>query len=158
MMLGFAELWQFFWAFSLLGLVAIYLWWRKSTRYMTSALFLWDSPLAAPKSGRKFKVAKLPLSFYLEALVLLALTLALAAPYWIRSSELPPLAVIMDNSFSMHQKLQSGETARDAAIAKLEKFLRQNPQRRVLYFTAGRTARLLYDGNEKFDVGKNWLA
>ncbi|MEG1980575.1 MAG: hypothetical protein RR060_07585 [Victivallaceae bacterium] len=31
MMLGFAELWQFFWAFSLLGLVAIYLWWRKST-------------------------------------------------------------------------------------------------------------------------------
>ena len=78
-MFGFADPWQFLWTLSLLVLTAIYLWWRKSAIYTTSALFLWDSPLAAPKSGRKLKVAKLPLSFYLESLILMALILALAA-------------------------------------------------------------------------------
>ncbi|MCI7644405.1 MAG: VWA domain-containing protein [Lentisphaeria bacterium] len=158
MMFGFADPWQFLWTLSLLVLTAIYLWWRKSAIYTTSALFLWDSPLAAPKSGRKLKVAKLPLSFYLESLILMALILALAAPYWLRSSELPPLAVIMDNSFSMGQKLQNGCTAREAAIEALEKILRQNSRRRVLYFTAGRSTKLLYDGNEKFDFAAEWRA
>ena len=92
----------YFWlAAAVLLLAVLYFWRRHSRRMKVPALFLWDVKEEQPNAGKSLRISRLPLSFYLEALAILLLAVAAAMPFLMRKSEYPPLAVVLDNSFSM---------------------------------------------------------
>lgn len=140
----------FFSAAALAALLALYLWYRRSRRKEVAALFLWDKPESTPQSGSRFELRRFPPSFWLEAFILILLTLASASPFLIKKESYPPLAVVFDNSFSMR--------ADDGTLSPAEKgkkhlarLLGKMPGRRILCISAGLRPRLLADTREKPD-------
>ncbi len=142
----------FLYAMSALAvLLALYVWYRRSRRKPVAALFLWDRPETSPQSGSRFELKKLPLSFYLEALVVLLLAGAAAMPFLRSRDSYPPLAVIVDNSFSMQSAWPGEISPRKAGEAYAAEQLKSTPGRRVIGISAGVAPRLIADGREQFD-------
>lgn len=140
----------YFWGAAALGvLLALYLWYRRSRIRETSALFLWDKPETSPQTGSRFTFQRLPWSFYVEALVILLLTAAAAVPFLMMSEAYPPLAVIMDNSYSMQAAVPGGESPRAQGEKYLAKYLDSTPARRVIRVSAGAVSRLVADGTDE---------
>lgn len=146
--IGFEQPGFFFWAAALAVLLALYLWYRRSRRRETTALFLWDKPETSPHSGSRFTLHRLPLSFFLEALAVLFLTAAAAAPFIMLGESYPPLAVIMDNSYSMQAVPPGGTSPRRQGEEYLSEYLKRFPGRRVIRISAGTVPRLVADGRE----------
>ncbi len=133
----------FIWALLALPVLAmVYIWWRRSRRRMVSALFLWDQPEAARQSGTRLELRRLPASFYVEALVLLLLTLGALAPFWIVGRSLPVLTVILDDSFSM-QAVGPNGTPLELGRAELLRRAAEHPSRPVRVILAGTRLRQL---------------
>ena len=106
---GWTNSWNLFALTALLLLVLLYLFQRHARRQRTATLFLWDRPEVPPRSGARWHFRRFPLEFYLEALALALLAAAAAGPFFTTREEYPPLAVILDNSFSM--RATAGEEA-----------------------------------------------
>ncbi len=105
----------YFWlAAAVLLLAVLYFWRRHSRRLKVPALFLWDVKEEQPNAGRSLRITRLPLSFFLEALAVLLLAVAAAMPFLMRKSEYPPLAVVLDNSFSMLAFEQKSSHAKES--------------------------------------------
>ncbi len=137
----------FFYALTtLLLLLTLYWFHRRSTVKRTSAIFLWDRPETSPESGSRRMFRHLPLSFYLEALALVFLVLAAAGPFRMGMESYPALAVVLDNSFSMRAEAAAGESPRTVGEVELKKIFDRFPGRRILLVLAGRESRLLSDG------------
>lgn len=147
-----------FWyaALALPALLALYLWWRRSTRLPVAAIFLWEMPEAAPESGSRWQLRKLPLSFFLELLILLSLLLAAVGPYRMGLADYPPLFIILDDSYSMRAAPSGGVSPRATAAARIRKRLADETGRRVVFILAGSRPRLISDRRDKVDFEAFW--
>jgi hypothetical protein len=113
--------------FSLLALPAllgIYFLYSRFRRREVSSVFLWLS-LGRQTAGRgRVRAAMPPLSFWLESLALLCLSLAAVGLCWPAAQRLRPLVVVLDDSLSM-QAVVGGSSARTRAETLLRRELRR---------------------------------
>jgi len=126
---------------SLPVLLLIYFLHRKLKSVQISSLIFWENQLKSVKSGAGLKAMPPPLKFFIEALMLILLTLAAAGPFLISGEKVPALTVILDDSFSM--LAGPGETPREQAEKALLKMLSANPPRPVRFILAGPSPLLL---------------
>lgn len=127
----------YFWiAASILLLLLLYLWNRKAKVLKIPAIFLWQVPDMPPEAGKTFKFHRLPLSFYLEAVTILLLAFAAAMPFIIKPTELPPITIILDNSFSITAQSPDGISTKDRLLRFLKKELGRYPGRTVNWIIA----------------------
>ena len=145
----------YFWlgAFVLL-LALLYFWRRHSKQIRVPALFLWDVKEEQPNAGRSLRFTRLPLSFYLEALAILLLAVAAAMPFFLGKAEYPPLAVVLDNSFSMQAKNHNSLSFKELCLKDLEGELERFPGRKVHWVLAGSSPQKLE--SEQADVLRQW--
>lgn len=126
----------FFLAFSSIGiLLVIYLLRKKHRPLIVSALFLWSTQIISGKGGKSIKSRRLPLAFYLEALILSLLVIAAAEPILLNHVSFPLLTIILDNSFSM--KAGGEHSARMVAEQFLRNKLNKLPHKRFRLILAG---------------------
>lgn len=130
-------------------LAALYLWRRRAANFEVPALFLWDLPEMRERGGRRFMPRRPPVAFYLELGALLAMSFAAATPYLLRPAELPPLAVVLDDSYSMSARTGAASASpREQGLVKIKRLLAEFPQRRVLFFAAGAEPRMASDSSD----------
>ena len=145
----------YFWLVaSVLLLALLYFWRRHSKQVRVPAIFLWDVKEEQPNAGRNLRITRLPLSFYLEALAVLLLVCAAAMPFVLRKSEYPPLAVVLDNSFSMQAINHNSLSVKELCIKDLERELSRFPERKVHWVLAGGTPQRL--DSEQEEVLRQW--
>jgi hypothetical protein len=109
-----------FWGIlALAAVAAIYLFRRQSRNIRVSSLMFWSHVKAPAEGGRKITRLQIPLVLVLELLILALLVLAAATPRAVTGDQLVPVALILDDSFSM--SAGSGETSRSRALAWIEK-------------------------------------
>ncbi len=142
---------------AIIGLLVIYFWWRQAKNELVSALFLWDMPEELPQSGRRFILLRPPWCFYVELLILLLLALAAATPFFMHSSEFPPLCVILDDSFSMTARAENGVSPREQGLQMLNDIQQRYPGRRLITVLAGGKAQLLQDADKMSEIDQLWL-
>ncbi len=137
---------MFTFGWALLGLAAlpaaaaIYLLRTRSRPKTVSSLMLWETLTRARTGGRHLKRLQVPLLLILELATLALLALAAAGPL-LRGSGGPPLAVVLDDSFSMQA---GGDKApRTRAEAALRESLRDGGHGPVHLVLAGAEPRLL---------------
>lgn len=135
-------------------LALLYFWRRHSKQVRVPALFLWDVKEEQPNAGNSLRITRLPLSFYLEALTILLLACAAAMPFVLKESEYPPLAVVLDNSFSMQAVNHKSLSVKELCIKDLERELSRFPRRKVHWVLAGRTPQKL--DTEQGEVLSQW--
>lgn len=130
--------------FSLLALPAllgIYFLYSRFRRREVSSLFLWLN-LGRQTAGRgRVRAALPPLSFWLESLALLCLSLAATGLCWPAAHRLRPLVVVLDDSLSM-QAVVAGSSARTRAETLLRQELRRLRPTSVRLALAGRTVQI----------------
>jgi hypothetical protein len=130
--------------FSLLALPAllgIYFLYSRFRRREVSSVFLWLS-LGRQTAGRgRVRAAMPPLSFWLESLALLCLSLAAVGLCWPAAQRLRPLVVVLDDSLSM-QAVVGGSSARTRAETLLRRELRRLQPTSVRLALAGRTVQI----------------
>ena len=140
---------------SIILLLVIYFLHRRTQKRKVSALFLWPMQEMTQNNGLHLKIKRLPLSFFREAAALACLAIAAAMPFWLGKDDVPVLVVILDNSYSM----QAGSpSVKSLCQNKLEDYLNQIPNRRVLWYLAGSEATLLADSTQPFDYESKWTA
>ena len=145
----------YFWLLvSVLLLALLYFWRRHSKCVKVPAIFLWDVKEEQPNAGKSLRITRLPLSFYLEALAILLLAAAAAMPFILRKSEFPPLAVVLDNSFSMLSVNHNSLSFKELCIKDLERELSRFPGRKVHWVLAGSAPQKL--DSEQSDVLGQW--
>ncbi|HSR70621.1 MAG TPA: BatA domain-containing protein [Acidobacteriota bacterium] len=83
------------------ALLAIYFLQRRLRRRQVSSLMLWTTPRLPQQGGRKWRRLRTPPPFWLELLIIALLALAAASPHFKLSENRRPLAVVLDDSFSM---------------------------------------------------------
>ena len=138
---------------SIILLLVIYFLHRRTQKRKVSALFLWPVQENTQNDGLHLKLKRLPLSFFREAAALACLAIAAAMPFWLGKNDVPVLVVILDNSYSM----QAGSpSVKSLCRKKLEDYLRQIPNRRVIWWLAGSNATLLADSAQPFDYDARW--
>jgi hypothetical protein len=83
------------------ALAAVYMLRHKVKRLPVSALFLWRDARPLPEGGVKLQRLATPLLFFLELLALSLLVAAAAAPLTSCGGRRIPLALVLDDSYSM---------------------------------------------------------
>ena len=145
----------YFWlAASVLLLALLYFWRRHSKQVRVPAVFLWDVKEEQPNAGKSLRITRLPLTYYLEALAILLLAVAAAMPFLLRKAEYPPLAVVLDNSFSMTAVNHNNLNIKELCIKDLDRELDRFPGRKVHWVLAGGAPQKL-DGDYA-DVISQW--
>ena len=140
---------------SVIALLVIYFLHRRTQKRKVSALFLWPAQDTTQNNGFHLKIKRLPLSFFRETAALACLAIAATMPFWLGKDDVPVLVVILDNSYSM----QAGSpSVKSLCQKKMEDYLRQIPNRRVLWYLAGSEATLLADSTQPFDYESKWTA
>lgn len=136
-----AHLWALAGLAAVPGLLLVYFLYSRFRRREVSSLFLWrDLGRQAAGHGRvRFLLP--PVSFWLEALLLLLLALAAAQLCWRSRQALRPLVVVLDDSFSM-QAVVAGGSVRERAHDALQSELRRLQPSSVRLVLAGRVPRV----------------
>lgn len=117
------------------ALVAVYLLRNRWRRRVVSSLMLWDAVSRSKGGGRKIQRIQTPLLVLLEVLAIILTSLAAANPAFLRPSAQRPLAIVLDDSYSM---LAGGEQSpRARAIAAIQKELASGAHRPVHLVLAG---------------------
>ncbi|HEX9983585.1 MAG TPA: BatA domain-containing protein [Thermoanaerobaculia bacterium] len=124
-------------------LIAIYFFQRRFRDREVSSLMLWAAIRPPAASGRTRDRVRLPLTFWLELLLIILLALAAAGPLLPSWSRHRPLVVVLDDSLSM----QVG--ARERGRAFLDRELSNRGYSPVRYVFAGETPQLA--GETKLD-------
>jgi Aerotolerance regulator N-terminal len=116
-------------------LVGIYLLRVRFRRQPVSSLMLWVDPREARDGGPRIRRFQAPLLFLLELLAILLLVLAAAEPQIRVASNLRPLVVVLDDSFSM---LAGGDDSpRRQGIVAITDLLHQRSGGSVRFVLAG---------------------
>ena len=84
-----------------LGLIAIYIYKRRSRNIVVSSIMFFAKSRSTAEGGQKIHKLQTPLLFFIELLILLFIILAIADPMSLQSGQLVPLTVILDDSVSM---------------------------------------------------------
>ena len=134
----FTHLPYIFLALAAMLLVVLYFWQRRSSKLVVPALFLWEIRDMPPQAGHRWKLARLPLPFYLELLAILFLALAATSPFFLRKSEVPALCVILDDSASMLAK-HNGSTVKERQMKAIQRALSRSGE--CFWVLAGSTPR-----------------
>jgi hypothetical protein len=114
------------------ALAAIYWLRSRSKPLVVSSLMLWMHEREDRGGGRQVKKSPFPLSFYIEALALALLCLALAQPKLPTNSNRLPLVIVLDDSFSM----LAGDV-RPKALAAVESEVEKGGFKSVRFVLAG---------------------
>lgn len=139
-------------------LIGIYWLRHRSRRQLVPALFLWDAAERVNQSGRRFLPVFPPGIFYLELAALLLLALGAASPFFAAKDNFPPLAVILDNSFSMLATSPDSSSPRELGEQEVRQLVSRYSGRRILWVLAGREPRLSSDSDARFDFASVWTA
>jgi len=140
----------FFYALiSVAMLLMIYLLFRRLKSIKVPTMMFWREGLKSRKSGYSIKYLPLPLTFFVEMLILIFLVLAAAVPLIARMSAVPEAIFILDNSFSM--RAGRSLSTKQKAINKISSILAEFPNRKNHIFLAGNSIDNL--GAHK-DIGK----
>ena len=133
--------WAFLGLVALPALAAIYLLRSRSRRRPVSSLLLWAEATRPHAGGRTLKRLHVPLLLVLELLAVAMLVTASTGPEVSAGRTQPPLAVVLDDSFSM----QAGgeESPRRRAQRELEELLQDEPATAVRLIRAGAEPRAL---------------
>ncbi|HAE38448.1 MAG TPA: hypothetical protein DCG57_07400, partial [Candidatus Riflebacteria bacterium] len=108
-----------FWGIlALAAVAAVYLFRRQSRNIKVSSLMFWSHVKVPAEGGRKITRLQIPLVLVVELLILALLVLAAATPRAVTGDQLVPVALVLDDSFSM--SAGTSQTARDRALAWLE--------------------------------------
>lgn len=147
----------FFVALAALALLpVIYFLFRRSRRKTVSSLMLWENQLKSRKSGMVFKRLPLPLTFLLEVLIIVFMTLAAVGFMLSRAGNTSPLTLVLDDSFSMRAGLPS---PKEKSLERIRRMLKDFPGRETRIIFAGRTVRSAGSFSQPaqvLDVLKNW--
>ena len=123
------------------ALIAIYLFRNRFRRQPVSSLMLWIDARESREGGVRLRTLQTPLLFLLELLVILALVLAAAEPFFRVSATARPLVVVLDDSYSMQA---GGQTSpRRQAEEALRELLTERPPFSVRLVLAGQRPQLL---------------
>lgn len=123
------------------ALLAIY-WLRQRARErQVSSLLLWRAEREVWDGGRRWERLQLPLLFWLELGVLLALFGAAARPLWQAGESRRPLVIVLDDSFSM--LAGRNESARERASQAITRELERQTYSSVQFVLAGERPQLL---------------
>ncbi|HEX7153961.1 MAG TPA: BatA domain-containing protein [Thermoanaerobaculia bacterium] len=125
-------------------LIAIYFFQRRYRTRDVSSLILWATIRPPSASGRTRDRVRLPLTFWLELLLIVLLSLAAAGPLVASWLKRRPLVVVLDDSLSM----QVG--ARERGRAFLDEELARRGYSPVRFIFAGETPQLA--GETKLDA------
>jgi hypothetical protein len=126
-----------FWGLiSLLGIIGIYIFRNRSKPKKVSSLLLWNIPNIPSEGGRKRSTFQAPLLMIIELIIVLLLLLAAAAPRIILGNKVIPIAIILDDSFSMSASIDSA-SARQKSIDFLEKEIFSRSYFRISLIRAG---------------------
>ena len=138
------------------ALTAIYLLFRRSRPVIVSSLFLWENQLKSHRQGMTLKKLPLPLTYFIEVLIIILLVTAAAGPLLPRRQEALPLTLVMDNSFSM----RAGETLspQTAARKEIDSLVKSFPGRKFRIILAGASPRNLgeFEDKELNHVLRQW--
>jgi hypothetical protein len=145
------------------ALVAIY-WLRNQSRdRRVSSLFLWLDERQLWEGGRLIHRLQTPLLFFLELLAILLLVTAAAGPMMRAGESGRPLAVVLDDSFSMLAGAGKGDAAggaRDRAVRAIESELKSDRYEPVYFVLAGESPQLLGEAAHNVDQAvkllQNW--
>lgn len=141
------------------ALAAIYFLRSRSRPVPVSSHMLWMDLTRARQGGRVLKRMELPLLLVLEAAALAILALAAAGPHLPTAAAARPLAVVLDDSFSM-QAGGPGAPGSPRALAsrELERVLRSEPQTPVSFVLAGAEPQALGEALRAAEVAPARLA
>jgi len=127
--------WAFLGMAALPALAAIYLLRSRSRNRPVSSLMLWTEATRPHAGGRILKRLHVPLILLLELATLALLVLAATGPHWPMQGGRPPLAVVLDDSFSM--RAGGDASPRAAAEDYLHRLLADEPDTAVRFVLAG---------------------
>ena len=126
-----------FWGLiSLIGIIAVYVFRNRSKPKKVSSLLLWNIPNVPSEGGRRRSTFQAPLLMMIELLIVLLLLLAAAAPRIILGNKVIPIAIILDDSFSMAASSDS-ESFRQSAIKFMEEEIFPKSYFRISLIKAG---------------------
>ncbi len=145
------------------ALVAIY-WLRNQSRERrVSSLLLWLDERQIWEGGRLIHRLQTPLLFFLELLAILLLVTAAAGPMMRAGESGRPLAVVLDDSFSMLAGAGRDDTAggaRGRAIRAIESELKSGRYEPAHFVLAGESPQLLGEAANNVDQAvkllQNW--
>lgn len=142
-----------------LGLIAVYLYRRRSRNYVVSSLMFFAKSKSTAEGGQKIHKLQLPLIFFVEFLILLFFILAIANPMSLQKGQLVPLTVVLDDSVSMTAGGE-GFSPRSQAVRFLEEHLFSEKIYRITIVKAGRVPTLVgkrdMTGTEAANALQNW--
>jgi hypothetical protein len=139
------------------ALVVVY-WLRRRYRpLVVSSLLLWREPHRPQEGGTRFARLQTPLLFFVELLILSLLTLAAAGPRLPLARSGRPLAVVLDDSFSMRAGGSDSSRARAAAFLA-DELRRRTPSSLVLILAGERPRTLaeLTSGDDMAEKLRGW--
>ncbi len=146
MMITFLEPLFFLLSLGLLALIAIYFLFRHSKVKVVSNLFLWTQQIKTVKSGTILRKLPLPLTFFIEFLIITLLILAAVNLMIPKKSLQKNATVILDNSFSMRAKnKEQQKTLNELVLIQLEKLLKEEHN--------GQKIRILLAGRDTKNLG-----
>ncbi len=124
-----------------LGLIAIYIYRRRSRNIVVSSLMFFSKSKSTAEGGQKLHKLQTPLIFFLEILIFLMLILAIADPMHLQSGQLIPISIVLDDSLSM---TAGGEkSAQKLALKYLEKNIFTKSFYRFTIILAGERPRII---------------
>jgi len=124
-------------------LTAIYFLFRRSRPLVVSALMLWAEQRQSRRSGMTLKKMPLPLTYFIELLILSAIALAAASPLLLRKNDASPLTLVLDNSFSM--RAGRTQTVQQTSRREIDK---------LIDGMSGRKFRIILAGTEPRNLGE----
>ena len=127
-----------------LGVLLLFYWLHQKVKpCVIPALFLWLDEKSNRLPGSNIHPHRLPLTFYLESIILLLLIAAAVSPLLQRGSGNTVQTVILDNSYSMQAKDSSGQSSREKVLALLEPVIADIKAHPIRLLLAGKTVRNL---------------
>lgn len=130
----FANPWGLLALLTLPAIVVIHLYHRRFPPLIVAGAHLWSSEVKQHLPGRKREKLPVTTSLILELLAALLLSLVLSEPHFGEFDKAVHLVAVLDNSASMMGKPPDADepSFRDAAVAELERRVRQLPRGSVV--------------------------
>ena len=124
-----------------LGLVAIYIYRRRSRNIVVSSLMFFSKSKSTAEGGQKLHKLQTPFIFFLEILIFLLLILAIADPMSLQKGQVIPISIVLDDSLSM---TAGGEnSAQKLALKYLEKNILSRSLYRFTIILAGERPKII---------------
>ncbi|UDQ99063.1 BatA domain-containing protein [Lentisphaerota bacterium WC36G] len=144
-MITFSSPWYFLLLIAPIVLVVIYYLFRHTKIKVVSNLFLWEQQICTNKSGKILKKLPLPLTFFIELLIILLLIFAAVDTLIERYGLQKEAIVILDDSFSMQAfSKKNNEYINNLAVKRLEEILQNNHQnQKIKIYLAGQNSKNL---------------